>query len=242
MLWQFHFDKRYRAPSTPGKNAPGDFALSLHLQSNARRIAIVGASGTGKSQTLMMIAGLIAPDNGYLAFNEDESGQAYLYHHKLGINVPASQRRISYLFQDYALFPHLNVQQNIAFALSSGWRNPPLEGFAPHSVEKAKVGEWLERFNLLSVARHYPHQISGGQAQRVALARALIFQPRALLLDEPFAALDRAHHRQLRGELLALQKSQNLPIILVSHDAEDADQFAEEVWQMEKGAMNKRAF
>jgi molybdate transport system ATP-binding protein len=127
------------------------------------------------------------------------------------------------------LFPHLTVRQNIGFALKEGWLNP-----SP-AHQDSPVNHWMEVFQLESVASLYPEQISGGQRQRTALARALVSQPAALLLDEPFAAMDRPLRQRLRSELLQLQAELSLPMVLITHDEEDMQAFAQEVIQVDKG-------
>jgi molybdate transport system ATP-binding protein len=134
------------------------------------------------------------------------------------------------VFQDYALFPHLTVLQNIGFALRTGWRNP-----VRHSAPAPEAERWIEAFHLQAVAHHYPHQISGGQRQRVALARALVHEPAALLLDEPFAALDKALRQRLRGELHELQAELRIPTLLITHDDDDLRALADDVVQMNAG-------
>jgi len=148
-------------------------------------------------------------------------------HH--GVNVPARQRGLGYVFQDYSLFPHLTVRQNIGFALAQGWRNP-----SPAHQDTA-IDHWTKLFQLETVANLYPEQLSGGQRQRTALARALVASPRALLLDEPFAAMDRPLRQRLRSELLQLQAELSLPMVLITHDEEDVQAFAQEVIQVDKG-------
>jgi molybdate transport system ATP-binding protein len=144
------------------------------------------------------------------------------------VDRSAQQRQLAYVFQDYALFPHLTVQQNIGFALRTGWINP-VRG-ADEVVQR-----WIESFQLQAVAGHYPHQISGGQRQRAALARALVNSPRALLLDEPFAALDRGLRQQLREELSELQSRLGIPMLVITHDEDDVAHLAEQVIHLRAG-------
>jgi molybdate transport system ATP-binding protein len=146
-----------------------------------------------------------------------------------GIHLPPRERALGYVFQDYALFPHLTLRQNVAFARRRGWFNPSR---APRDPEAER---WIRALHLEGVADHYPHQISGGQRQRTALARALVNQPRALLLDEPFAALDPALRTHLRRELRALQEELLIPTLLITHDTEDAAQLGREVVAVHAG-------
>ena len=147
------------------------------------------------------------------------------------MNLPPQARNVAYLFQDYALFPHLSVRQNIAFGLARGWFNPRRN----HASEA--VDYWIEAFHLGEVAHQAPHELSGGQRQRTALARALVAQPRALLLDEPFAALDPGLRVELRAELDALQRRLQVPMVLITHDPQDVAVFGEQVLQMRAGAV-----
>ncbi len=223
MIWQIDLRKRYGSREKA-------FALDVAFASDAARLVLFGPSGAGKSQTLKMLAGLVPPDAGRIAFQ----GEA-LYDSEAGIDVRPQSRRLAFVFQNYALFPHLTVRQNIAFGLDHGLRNPSRRCADP-GVER-----WIAGFDLGGVEDLYPAQISGGQQQRAALARALVTEPRALLLDEPFAALDRKLRQHLRGELLALQGELRLPIILITHDEEDVSLFAEEVIEIEAGRPRQRA-
>jgi molybdate transport system ATP-binding protein len=135
------------------------------------------------------------------------------------------------VFQDYALFPHLTVRQNIAFGRRRGWLNPA------RSFNEASVERWIATFHLEAVSGHYPHQISGGQRQRTALARSLVNDPSALLLDEPFAALDKDLRQRLRGELKELQEQLRIPMLMITHDDDDVRVMADEVVHLRGGSV-----
>ncbi len=219
MIW----DVRLRRRLVHGS---ASFQLDLHFASRARRVVLHGPSGAGKTQTLKMIAGIARPDAGRVAV----AGRV-LYDQGTGISLAPQARRLGYVFQDYALFPHLTVRQNVAFARRRGWLGPP------RRLRDESVERWIDAFGLRSVDDHYPHQISGGQRQRTALARALVGEPAALLLDEPFAALDRGLRQSLRDELKALQERLGLPMLMITHDDEDVAALAETVIQLRDGRM-----
>ncbi len=200
------------------------FALDVRFRTRGRRTAIYGPSGAGKTLTLQAIAGLLTPDRGRIAFDEQ-----IVYDGGAGIDLPAGQRGFGYLFQDYALFPKLSVRQNIAFGLSKGLRNPG-EQAGGEAVER-----WLRSFELVDVARLRPGELSGGQRQRVALARALVDTPRALLLDEPFAALDPELRQRMRAELDELLDRVAVPVLMITHDPIDLDWFGDEVLYLRDG-------
>ena len=205
------------------------FQLNARFSAEGQRVVVVGPSGAGKSQLLKAIAGLVRPDSGHVRLD----GQT-LFDAQARVNLPPQARNVAYLFQDYALFPHLSVRQNIAFGLARGWRNP-----RRHHASEA-VDYWIDAFHLGEVAHQVPHELSGGQRQRTALARALVANPRALLLDEPFAALDPGLRVALRAELDALQRRLQVPMVLITHDPQDVAVFGEQVLRMRAGEIESQ--
>lgn len=217
MLFDIDFHKTLRAGSR-------HFRLHVTLRSDSQRVVIHGPSGAGKSQTLQAIAGLMQPDGGHIRI-----GGRTLFDAAAGIRLSPQARRCGYLFQDYALFPHLNVRQNVLFGLQRGWLNPW------RRTRLAEVEQCLAAFGLSELAQQLPAQLSGGQRQRVALARAIVARPQVLLLDEPFAALDPALRASLRHELDTLQRRLQLPMLLITHDHDDVAQFGDHVLALRDG-------
>jgi molybdate transport system ATP-binding protein len=199
------------------------FALELALTSDAPVVALYGPSGAGKSLALQAMAGLLRPRAGHVRVQ----GRT-LFDAAQGIDLPPEQRGLGHLFQDYALFPHLSVRDNVAFGLTS-WRKRLA------AAEAARVDALLETFGLDAMSRSRPDTLSGGQRQRVALARALACEPKLLLLDEPFAALNPQLRRQLRGELATLQRRSGIPIVMITHDIDDVLALAHTAFLIEGG-------
>jgi len=186
------------------------FDLSARFATDVPFAALYGPSGAGKSLTLQAIAGLLRPSAGHVRID----GRT-LYDAGRRIDVPAPERRVGYLFQDYALFPHLTVRQNVAFGLTS-WHRRRLS-----PEQAATVQALLESFGLAALADSRPATLSGGQQQRVALARALACRPQVLLLDEPFAALNPMLRTELRQELAQVRREWGIPVLMITHDIED---------------------
>jgi len=185
---------------------PIPLQTELHCQTN-ELVALVGPSGSGKSTILRAVAGLHSPLNGRITCNDETWLDT-----KTGIFRSPQQRRIGMVFQEPALFPHMCVLENIVVALDH----------VPKDKRYAHAKDWLERVNLSGLEKRKPATLSGGQQQRVALARALAREPEVLLLDEPFSAVDRVTRRKLQSELVALRRHIDIPVVLVTHDLEEA--------------------
>ncbi len=197
-----------------------EFDLDVDFNTKKRRLGILGPSGSGKSMTLKSIAGIVNPDEGYISLNiEDET---IYYDSKAKINLKPQKRNVGYLFQNYALFPNMTVEENIAAGLSN-------------NKNDKRVSEMIKRFHLQGLENRYPRQLSGGQQQRVALARILAYSPDVILFDEPFSSMDTFLKEQLRIELGNLLKDFDGFSILVTHDRDEAFQFCDELIILDKG-------
>jgi molybdate transport system ATP-binding protein len=185
-----------------GQTISGTWQSTLHTSSCT---IICGPSGSGKTTFLRCLAGLEKPTTGSI-----KAGSITWFDARHNINLTPKQRNIGFCFQNYALFPHLTVRQNLAFSLKNKENS--------HSI----INQILEKFDIHNLHHRYPHELSGGEQQRVALARCLIRKPDLLLIDEPFAALDDPLKIKLRRELKTLLKDFNIPILLVTHDRNDA--------------------
>jgi molybdate transport system ATP-binding protein len=198
------------------------FDLDAHLDVGREVVALVGPSGAGKSSLLGVVAGLLHPDEGSVRL-----GERTLLDTADGVDLPPQRRRVGIVFQQAALFPHLNVVGNVAYGLRS-------RGIA-RSLAAARAAEALERFGIDHLASAHPDRLSGGERQRVALARAVVTDPEVLLLDEPLSALDALTKAEVSMELGARLRELRLPTILVSHDFDDVLGLASRVAVMENG-------
>ncbi len=175
--------------------------------------ALLGDSGSGKSSALRFIAGLDNADNGRVELDGRQLSVSGKH------QITPELREVGMVFQDYALFPHMNVEKNITFGISN----------QPKSEQQARVKELLSLIGLKGIEKKYPHQLSGGEQQRVALARALAPSPKLLLLDEPFSSLDKNHRNQLVSQVRSILKKAQVTSILVTHDEDEANALADKV-------------
>ncbi|WP_293085458.1 molybdate ABC transporter permease subunit [Moorena sp. SIO3H5] len=189
------------------KELSSSFTLDAKFTANGKPLGILGASGSGKSMTLRCIAGLATPTQGRIVLN----GRV-LFDSKQGINLPPHQRRIGFVFQNYALFPHMNVAENIGFGLQE----------LPKPQRNEQVWKYIELMHLQGLENRYPHELSGGQQQRVALARAIAIAPEALLLDEPLSALDTYLRNQIEMLLTEVFSTYQGATLFVTHKLEEA--------------------
>ncbi len=201
------------------------FDLKASFASEERMLVLFGPSGSGKTLTLQLMAGLDRPDAGRIVVDGE-----VLFDSAQGLDLPARSRGLGYVFQDYALFPHLSVAANVGFGLTRS-----LASWSLSARDKERVHEILEAFGLSGLAQSLPAHLSGGQKQRVALARALIRRPRLLLLDEPFSALDPLLRAQMREEFLKVQARFDLPVVLITHDPADVEAMAQDLVVYDRG-------
>jgi len=195
-----------------------DFLLDVCFTIQREIVVLFGPSGSGKTTILNSIAGLVTPDAGEIRLGET------LFYKQGSKPLPVQQRNIGYVFQDYALFPHMTVAQNIRYGVKRQGNEVALDEL----VATVGIDHLLEK---------YPHQISGGQKQRVALVRALATKPDLLLLDEPLSALDADTRRECQDELLRLQAAWKIPFLMVTHDREEAERLANVILTMEDGRL-----
>lgn len=188
------------------------FSLDVEFRMGNELIVLFGHSGSGKSMTLQLLAGLLRPDNGFV-----RSAERMLFDSSEGVDLPPQKRSLGYVFQDLALFPHLKVRENILFGV---------RGLRRHAREGV-LAEMIETFRLGGLEERLPSEISGGQKQRVAFARALSCRPSVLLLDEPFSALDMPIRLEMRQVLREIRDLFRIPIILVTHDIDEAAETAD---------------
>ncbi len=197
-----------------------EFDLIVDFELKKKHLGILGPSGCGKSMTLKSIAGIVNPDEGIVSLNTGE--ETVYFDSSKKINLKPQKRNVGYLFQNYALFPNMTVEENIACGLTKNY-------------DEKIVSDMIKRFHLDGLEKRYPRQVSGGQQQRVALARILAYNPDVILLDEPFSAMDTFLKEQLRIELSNSLNDFDGFSIMVTHDRDEAFQFCDELIVLDEG-------
>jgi len=199
-------------------------SIDIHVKLRVKRgvLALVGPNGSGKTTTLDMLAGLTQPDHGKVVLEG-----MVLFDSEADINVPPEHRNVGYIFQNYALFPHMSVRSNVAFGLK-------MRGIGGARASE-RTDEVLELLGISHLANKKPRELSGGEMQKVALARVLVLTPRLLLCDEPFSAMDSTAKRMARAELKRVLRELDIPAVLVSHDPQEVRSLADDVYTMSGG-------
>ncbi|MFQ5693961.1 MAG: ABC transporter ATP-binding protein [Nitrospinota bacterium] len=211
-MLEYHFEKTFHAHGKP------DFHLEAADAMGRELTVLFGPSGAGKSTILNMLAGIVKPDRGHAVLRGH-----VLFHSGRGIDLPLRQRRIGYVFQDLALFPHLSVFDNIAYGVPDG------------QPRESRVRELVHHFELEGQERKYPGQLSGGQRQRVAIARTLAAEPSLLMMDEPISALDEPTRERILWDTSALKERFAIPMLYVTHNLREAYSLADRVMVIDRG-------
>lgn len=198
------------------------FNLEAEIKVSNEILVLVGPSGSGKTTILKCLAGLKTPSQGTIQVHKRT-----LYSSEQKINLPPRERRVGYVFQEYALFPHMNVKKNVMYGLSG----------EQSRLKSHRAQEVLDMMGILHLQDRYPQQISGGEKQRVALARALVTKPEIMLLDEPLSALDQEIRSELQLELKKLQRQWQIPFVLVTHDLNEAEILGDQIIRINQGKL-----
>lgn len=204
----------YRNRNDKKKGIEPAFTLDANFETEDELVVLFGRSGSGKTTALQCISGLLEPNGGKIIVND----KVYFDCHKR-IDLPVQERGLGYVFQNYALFPHMNVKKNIAYGL---------KGWSEQEKEK-RVREMLQLLHIEGLEENHPSQLSGGQKQRVALARALAPKPDILLLDEPFSALDMVVRMKLREKIKEIQRELAIPVLFITHNHVEAFTIADKI-------------
>jgi len=212
-------DARIRKRFPAGADSAG-FSLEIDLKADSGVTVLFGPSGAGKTLTLDCIAGFVVPDSGRILLDDE-----MLFDGDRRVSVPPQKRHCGYVFQNYALFPHMSLRKNLQFALQD----------APRLDRHRRINDMLQRFSLTDVAGRRPHQVSGGQQQRCSIARAIIRQRRILLLDEPARGLDAPLRQDLYGIIRQVNEELRIPVLLVSHDLDECFTLANQMVVLSEG-------
>jgi molybdate transport system ATP-binding protein len=212
--------KKRMGGGQPGVAGRAAFTLDVAFDAPNGITIMLGASGSGKTTTLRLIAGILEPDEGLIAL-----GGRVLFDSSRGVNLPVQERRVGFVFQDYALFPHLTAEQNVAYGMKvKGAR-----------ARQERAQELLALFHVGHAAHRPPRELSGGEQQRVALARALASDPAVVLLDEPLSAVDEGTRARLLDEIEAAQRAAGVPFLYVTHNRAEAERLGAGSITLERG-------
>lgn len=225
MTVEVDIEKKFYGRKHGKKAEKPSFSMHCSFDASSDFIVLFGCSGSGKTTAIRCIAGLEKPDAGSIRIND-----IIYFDSKKKINLPPQKRKIGYMFQENALFPHMNVRQNIEFGL---------KGLNPME-KKERVNEMLDLVGIEELEFAYPDELSGGQKQKVALARALAPDPEVLLLDEPFSSLDTVVRLKLRKELRTIQKRLGIPVIFITHDPVEAFTMADRMVVFDDGRVQQK--
>lgn len=225
MTIEVDIEKKFYGRKHGKKAEKPSFSMHCSFDASSDFIVLFGCSGSGKTTALRCIAGLEKPDAGSIRIND-----IIYFDSTKNINLPPQKRKIGYMFQENALFPHMNVRQNIEFGL---------KGLNPME-KKERVNEMLDLVGIEELEFAYPDELSGGQKQKVALARALAPDPEVLLLDEPFSSLDTVVRLKLRKELRTIQKRLGIPVIFITHDPVEAFTMADRMVVFDDGRVQQK--
>lgn len=213
---EISFQKQLR-----GQSGRLDLNIDLKLE-KGKFYALMGESGAGKTSVLKAIAGLVRPEKGFIRYQKE-----IWYDNNSGVFVKPQKRKVGFVFQDYALFPNMTVEQNLSYAIGD-------------LSERDELNEILELMDLKSLVKSKPLELSGGQQQRVALARAILRRPEIVLLDEPLSALDRKLRKKLQNDLESLHRHYGFTTLMVTHDESEVSRLADEVFILENGQIAKK--
>ena len=201
-----------------------EFDLNVDFELKKGCLGILGPSGCGKSMTLKSVAGIVNPDNGVISLTTNDETVYYDSNEK--INLKPQKRNVGYLFQNYALFPNMTVEENVAIGL-------------PKDYDEKRLTDMIKRFRLEGLEKRYPRELSGGQQQRVGIARALAASPAILLMDEPFSAVDEITRTQLQKEMKEIHEKTKITVMFVTHDIREALYLADKVLVMQNGIVHQ---
>jgi molybdate transport system ATP-binding protein len=202
------------------------FRLDVDFTAPSGVTILFGHSGSGKTTCLRAVAGIVTPDEGRISLDERR-----YFDSAYGINLPIQRRRVGFVFQDYALFPHLTAEQNVAYGIRAGESG----GGRGKAAKREKALDLLSRLGIEYAARQYPRELSGGESQRVALARALASDPAVVLLDEPLSAVDAKTRARLLVEIKATQQRTGIPFLYVTHSVAEVVEIGDHLIVLDEG-------